>query len=1120
MDSTSAGLVIIPGGVALVFLLVLAYLKTGIGDPLVRLWQAAWGCYFGHALATYVHLSNGSPGALALSHVLLVLTALALVASSRAIFHDFRLHWSDGALLVAGVAWTVWNYQHSGSPLPARVSIDVGIAALMVYAAGTFYRAGKIRESLGMRLLAAALCIWAGLLSAQQFHELLPQWLSSAATWAGPLPRLLLGLSMVMVMFENERRTMQDNALVFSTLDVDNRSLLTPDDLAPALRKMLERVLRLIKTERGLLCTLDEWRGLLPSVQSGYTDEFLAELEQRQIVEILGELAYRRGGLATFRNLPTLSDPILLRGVEVSERLKSALSARRIRALTAVSLQTRNSKVGVLIIPHVDDRPFSTGQLRLLLAVAMQIGTTLENHILVQQAQRRTKEYELLTQIGQVVSSHLDPDDVLRAIHAELGKLFDTGTFYIAFESDGELHFEFEVREGEVQPKRSRKLTNALTEHILRTGQPLLIRSEIDSFRKRTGLEHSGLAKSYAGVPIRMGGRPTGVMAAMHFEREFVYDQRDLELLQTSAGQLAVAMENARLFAGEQERSRYLEFLNSISKTAISSQDAEQMLAEIVGGIEKNFRFDHVGVGLLDYATKEIEIKAEGGTVHGMRGRRIPLGNGILGKVARTGEMVLIRYAGDTTLPALLPDAASVVCMPLTYSEMLLGVLNVESRNEDAFSEEEVLLLRTVADLLATALHNAFIFQKMQQQSITDGLTGIKTRRFFMEALQSEWKRASRSGRPFSVVLIDLDRFKEVNDSMGHLEGDLVLARVGRLLEQKSRQSNVVARYGGDEFVILMPETGADQAHILSERLRLWVAADPMLADRKVTASFGVATFPIHATTVDEIIRVADSAMYASKHFGGNRVSAVQEDGPAAAAIVHNQQLLAYVEGFLHREDSGPEYIDELIATLKRLCSPDGALNAESLLDAIKTLNRASEAREDTGSGHGDYVARYAGIIGRELGLPADELSDLTLAATVHDVGKILVPDKVLSKAGLLSEREYELLQMHAQMGASIVGALPGSTRLQAFIRHHHERVDGSGYPTGLKGDEIPLGARIIGLADTYVNMISEHAFSPAKSEAEALRELEAQSGTHFDGMLVRILAAKLRGEHAATAGK
>src|SRR5436309_5522485 len=221
--------------------------------------------------------------------------------------------------------------------------------------------------------------------------------------------------------------------------------------------------------------------------------------------------------------------------------------------------------------------------------------------------------------------------------------------------------------------------------------------------------------------------------------------------------------------------------------------------------------------------------------------------------------------------------------------------------------------MKPLADFLATALHNALVFQQLQQQSITGGLTGIKTRRFFWEALNSEWKRASRSGRPFSVVLMDLDKFKEVNDTKGHLEGDLVLARVGRLLEQKCRQSNVVARYGGDEFIILMPETGVEQAQILAERLRLWIYNDPMLQEQHITGSFGVGSFPVHGFSVEDIIRVAAAGMYVSKRAGGDKVSTAEDGGTDQTSITQRQLVSGYVEGFLQRERTGPEQVDELV---------------------------------------------------------------------------------------------------------------------------------------------------------------------------------------------------------------
>src|SRR5207244_160387 len=367
------------------------------------------------------------------------------------------------------------------------------------------------------------------------------------------------------------------------------------------------------------------------------------------------------------------------------------------------------------------------------------------------------------------------------------------------------------------------------------------------------------------------------------------------------------------------------------------------------------------------------------------------------GRVARMGESALVHATESGPIQGVLPTAKTVLSIPITYGDTLLGVLNVESEQERAISTEDVLVMNTLADLLATALHNSFVFQKLQTQSITEGLTGIKPRRFFWEAVLAEWKRASRSGRPFSVVLVDLDKFKEVNDTLGHLEGDLVLARVGRLLEQKCRQSNVVARYGGDEFIILMPETGVEQAQILAERLRLWIATDPMLAEHHISGSFGVASFPVHGFSVEDIIRVADAGMYVSKHAGGNRVSTAEEYVEGETAAVQRQLISGYIEGFLQREHSGPEYLEELVTTLKKLSGGEDC-NLPVLREAIENVNRAAESREVQASGHSDAVGRYSEVIGRALGMGPEELADLVYAARVHDIGKIFVSERILNK--------------------------------------------------------------------------------------------------------------------------
>ncbi|MGA2423527.1 MAG: diguanylate cyclase, partial [Terriglobales bacterium] len=410
-----------------------------------------------------------------------------------------------------------------------------------------------------------------------------------------------------------------------------------------------------------------------------------------------------------------------------------------------------------------------------------------------------------------------------------------------------------------------------------------------------------------------------------------------------------------------------------------------------------------------------------------------------------------------------------------------------------------------------TALHNSFVFQKLQQQSITDGLTGIKTRRFFWEALSSEWKRASRSGRPFSVVLIDLDKFKEVNDSLGHLEGDLVLARVGRLLEQKCRQSNVVARYGGDEFIILMPETGIEQAQVLAERLRLWLATDPMLEEHHITGSFGVASFPVHGFSMEDLIRVADAGMYVAKHAGGNQVSTADAFGEGSA--VQRQLVSGYIEGFLQREHNGPEHLEELVTTLRKLCVREDGMDQRAMKEAIEALSRAAELREHNAPGHGEQCAHYAGITARGLNLSEQEVEDVTFAARVHDVGKLFIPDQILNKPGALTEDEFAVIKTHPQLGAQVVRAIPETERVAQAIESHHEAFDGSGYPFGLKGENIPLSGRIVAVADAYVNMTSDRSFAPPKTDEQAMVELGNLSGTRFDGMIVRLLARLLKME-------
>jgi diguanylate cyclase (GGDEF)-like protein len=1118
---------------ALLFL-VFHYLYAEVRERYFFAWQIAWGLLTVYSLCQLLinYRDARSPFILFSEKIALVLVVLCIYFSSRWVRQDFKWRKFDYVLLPVAIVWslaTAWSlykvpYGHlTEYPVLVLLEVDVGVGLLLAFSAWRFFMEGRERASFPFRMIGFSLIFWAALLLVGRLLILAPfPWLrgwifSDYGKLSLLVPELLLAFAMVMALYENERRHMRESLLEFSRLHLDHRRLLDSAEIEEPMGKVLERMLEVLRVSQGSTWISDEWRRVLPTVQRGLPEDFFGVVNQEGAAEFLAERATACEGPWIKKRIDLLleensADP---RAIKLCRMLKE----KNHPGITVVSLRTQENSFGMVLLPHADRAGLSGSQVRLLAGIARQLSLALENYVLMQQAIRRTQEYELLTDIGQVVSSRLDSDEVLGSIQRELGRLFDTRNFYIAFQEDDEIRFELEVVDGELLPKRSRRWTNGVTEYILENAEALLVRANMEKTRSTLGLIPTGRrAKCFCGVPIFMMGRAVGVMAALNYEREFVYEERDLNVLKTAAGQVAVAVSNARLFAEEQRRSRYLEFLNTVSRTAISSQEPEAMMADIVGEIEKNFHFDHIGIGILEYTRKEIEIKAEAGGAAGNVGRRIPLGVGILGRVARTSEMTLVQNADEGRLLGILPESKSVLCIPIAYGDTLLGVLNVESRHENAFAQQEVLILRTLADLLATALHNAFVFKSMQQQSITDGLTGIKTRRFFNEALLSEWKRARRTRRPFSVVLLDLDKFKNVNDTKGHLEGDLVLARVGRILEQKSRQSNIVARYGGDEFVILMPETNLEQAQILCERLRLWIATDIMLDERQITGSFGIGTYPAHGSSAEDILHVADMGMYISKRAGGNRVS-VHQDAANEEPPAPKNPVSQYVELFLQRENLGPEAVEELAETMQQLAySMTDGNGVDALLEAINILNRAAEARDVATAGHGAAVAHYAEMIANELGLAEDEVMDVVRAAHIHDIGKVLVPESILNKAGKLTRDEFRQVQQHAVLGARLAELIPAGVRVAALVRHHHERFDGAGYPDKLRGDKIPLGARILAVAEAYVQQTSERTYATRKSPTYALNELETLSGAQYDPAVVRAFLHRMRTAKTATA--
>jgi diguanylate cyclase (GGDEF)-like protein/putative nucleotidyltransferase with HDIG domain len=378
-----------------------------------------------------------------------------------------------------------------------------------------------------------------------------------------------------------------------------------------------------------------------------------------------------------------------------------------------------------------------------------------------------------------------------------------------------------------------------------------------------------------------------------------------------------------------------------------------------------------------------------------------------------------------------------------------------------------------IGPLLAIALYQRSTYREMRAMklALTDPLTGLGNHRHFHERLQRELLDAEERGTSLTLCLIDLDDFKGVNDRYGHPTGDRVLAQLAARL----RQGGEAFRLGGDEFAVLLPGQNAAGAAAAGRSIVRRLAETEVEPVGKVTVSAGIATFPAHGVGRDELIRLADSALYWAKEQGKNQVR-------------------------LHH----PDVID--LAELKRLA---GGTDRAARYRAAASLAKAVDARDAYTGRHSDRVAELAARIAARLGADESQVELTRIAASLHDLGKLAVPEEILRKPGPLTDGERSVLERHPQIGYQMLESL-GVDPIAECVRHHHERWDGGGYPDGLPGDAIPLGARIIFVADAFDAMTSDRVYRARLSEADALAELEQNAGTQFDPDIVSALAEEL----------
>jgi diguanylate cyclase (GGDEF)-like protein/putative nucleotidyltransferase with HDIG domain len=378
-----------------------------------------------------------------------------------------------------------------------------------------------------------------------------------------------------------------------------------------------------------------------------------------------------------------------------------------------------------------------------------------------------------------------------------------------------------------------------------------------------------------------------------------------------------------------------------------------------------------------------------------------------------------------------------------------------------------------IGPLLAIALYQRSQYRMLSAMrlALTDPLTNLGNHRHFHERLQRELTLAEEKAHPLSLALVDIDDFKRINDRFGHPAGDGVLGQVGKRL----RQGGEAFRLGGDEFALLLPGLNGQQAFAAAASVVDRCAALDLDHIGSITVSAGVATYPVQGVGRDELIRLADSALYWAKEHGKNQVR-------------------------MYR----PDVVE--LAELRRLAAgPDRAARYR----AAASLAKAVDARDAYTGSHSQRVGELAARIAERMGAEPEQIELLRLAGSLHDLGKLAIPEEILRKPAPLTDAERMVLERHPQIGFRMLESL-GVDPVAEWVLHHHERWDGCGYPDGILGHEIPLGARVIFVADAYDAMTTDRVYRRKLSSFDALAELERCSGSQFDPEIVAALADEL----------
>ena len=568
---------------------------------------------------------------------------------------------------------------------------------------------------------------------------------------------------------------------------------------------------------------------------------------------------------------------------------------------------------------------------------------------------------------------------------------------------------------------------------------------------------------------------------------------------------------------------RKLEIILEITKSVSSTLDIKEVLGIIVDKVAEYIHADRCSIVLVDCQKKHGYVVASQDTP---KIDRLQIDLKKYPEISKALESKDVVVINDVTVAPLMSEVQelldrtqikSLLVIPISYQEEVIGTLFLKIRRKThEFTQEEIKFCQVIANTSANAIKNAQMYEQIRLQAKTDGLTNLLNHRSFLENYQEEVNRSKRTNKHFSILMVDIDNFKSINDSFGHQYGDNVLYELANCLKDNTRGIDIVARYGGDEFICLLPETSNDQGLLVADRILKKTRERIRDNNIDMSVSIGIATYFHHTDDSTILLQLADQAMYIANYRGGNQIFTFDQGGVKNITPWNKKvfETLLTIKN-LSRLDNGQEIAADLTEQLRKMLSVDSS--PQSLYEVVTSLSSALDARDHYTNGHSERVIEYAKEIAGELAMSMKQREELLYLCLLHDIGKIGIPDYILNKPGRLTQEEFEIMKRHAEIGEKIISPLEALRNIKPLIRHHQEYYDGQGYPDNLKGEAIPLACRILAVVDTFDAMTTDRPYRKALPEDAAIAELRRYAGTQFDPGIAEIFIRILEQERSLT---